>query len=188
LDRHYPGAAGRGGGAASPRQPWDEGLTLKRTSYTAIVPGWTQRAVAVAILCVFAGIPVAATACEALCLASESVTATAGAAPVESESVHHHHHEATHPDPLAVSVAGSQLAPSGAHDCSAPDDAIPKGETPAVAWRIDARAGTTQLLSTGPHAPMVVGLHSVMSRRAWEGQRLPDAASSPASPPLVLRV
>ena len=161
---------------------------MEWTAYTAIVPGWTQRAVAVAILCVLAGLPVAATACEALCRAGESVNASAGAAPVTSESVHHHHHEVSQPDPLAASVAESQLASSGAHDCSAPDDAIPQGETPALGWRIDARAGTTQLWSTGPRAPMFVGLHSVMSRRAWEGQRLPDAASSLASPPLVLRV
>ncbi len=161
-------------------------MSFAGTAYTTVVSGWKQRAVAVALLCVVAGLPVAATACEAVCRAGEGVTAFAQTASAESASGHHHHHEASHPDQLVSSVSGPQLASPGAHDCGAPDDVIPESETATKAWRDESRANT--LLLSLATAMSVAHLDSLPWLHVLDGQRLPEAPSSPASPPLVLRV
>ncbi len=151
-----------------------------------MVSGWKQGVVAVALLCVVAGLPVAATACEAVCGAGEGPTATAHAAPAEAASMHQHHHDASGPDQVVSSATGPQLASPVAHDCDAADDAIPESETATRAWRNDSRANT--LLLSPATVMSFTRIDPSPSGHALDRQRLPEAPSSPASPPLVLRV
>lgn len=152
--------------------------------YTAVVSSWKHRAVGFAVVCVLAALPLAATACAMVCRAAETAAALSTVVPVES--AHHHHHGASETEHQASSLSGPQLASAGAHDCGAPDDAVPQSEIATPAWRDDAKTNTL-LLAAGPSL-MSTGSHPLMSRPTMGGQRPPKTASSPAIAALVLRV
>ena len=149
-----------------------------------MVPSWKQRAVGFAVVCVMAALPVAATTCAMVC--SAATTAAALSPVVPAESAHHHHHGASETEHQASSLSGPQLASAGAHDCGAPDGAVPQSEIATPAWRDDAKANTV-LLSGGP-SMVSTGPHPLMSRLTMLSQRPPKTASSPAIALLVLRV
>ena len=149
-----------------------------------VVLGWKQRTVGRLVVCVLAVLPLAATACAMVCSAAEAAAALSTVVP--AESAHQHHHGASQPQHQAPSLSGPQLASAGAHDCGAPDDAVPQSESATPAWRDDARANTL-LVSAGP-ALVSTSAHPLMPRHTMRGQRSSDAASPPAIAPLVLRV
>ena len=143
---------------------------------------WKQRAAAIVVLCVLAGLPIATAICGAVCETAESAAAVA-TADYGMTSMPQHHHGAAHTDRGTLSSAAQRISPTTAHECRSADAALLRSEA-ALPGRGEANM---RVLTQSPalvfaaHQPLVTPLRL----ERYDPARL---ESAPAGTSLVLRV